>query len=438
MAVGLKGDRLRLLLDIVENEDEPLSSLSARFAREYAGEAELVASGVVLASLVQDGLLRRSSQIVTAMYLLNELSQLRPSGSDLSPYTGVLIETFDEPLRSEEDRLFLSLLIESNLASRQTLQQLRGRTSAQVSKLLADEIAKGRTASESPGQTELRVQWKAVCEGSRKEDGIMPVSGVIGLGVEDSFGSKSSLRDLLGDEVMTIDMVPKFARPVPPLMPVSEGELRWMDPEAYHEVIWDTTMSLEPDRGAELRELISKALRSPLQPAQQRQVEVQLRSDPGLVHCCGLTPKKLPDLVEKNPHVAVMVLLKLVSSRQMPQYLSTLVNMDLSLHSMEVVNAVTTAVELPQEYVHKYISKSILRCGNIEDKYMQNRVVRLVCVFLMNLIKNNIISVEGSLFVEVQTFCVEFSRIREAADLFRLLKNVNQNNAGYMGHIQLS
>merc|ERR1711957_656797 len=121
----------------------------------------------------------------------------------------------------------------------------------------------------------------------------------------------------------------------------------------------DYTMCADTSLGSEVRELIAKAVKAPLPSSQQQVIFSGLEQDAKLVYHCGLTPRKLPELVENNQAIA-----------------------------MEVVDRLTTAVDLPTEFVHLYISNCISSCENIKDKYMQNRLVRLVCVFLQSLIRN--------------------------------------------------
>lgn len=214
---------------------------------------------------------------------------------------------------------------------------------------------------------------------------------------------------------------PGFLRPVPPLY-VCEDEVTWLNPSGtQYSILWDDQMCVGGT--TELKRLISKAQKEALTPAEEQILTSKLESDPKVVYQIGLNPQKLPLLVEKNPKVAIEALYKMADSPQISEYFVTLVNMDMSLHSMEVMNLLTTRVEVPTELLHVYITNCMKKCRDIQDKSYQSRLVRLLCVFLQSLVRNKIISVPDEC-VEIQAFCLEFRQIKEASLLYKLIKNV--------------
>ena len=100
-----------------------------------------------------------------------------------------------------------------------------------------------------------------------------------------------------------------------------------------------------------------------------------------------------------------------------------LVNIPTSKHSMEVISQICSAVELPTEYLHLYISNCFATCRQTQDPLSQNRLVAMCCVFLTTLIRNNILNV-GDIFVELEAFCISYSKVPGASTLYRLLKQM--------------
>ncbi|EHA8589751.1 CCR4-NOT transcription complex subunit 11 [Cocos nucifera] len=423
------------LFALLNAESRLFDEIFADFLSRFPREAHFrVCSS--LAMLLEDKGMLKPSQRLVAFAILHQTYSSQPPSSN--PFISFLINAACDDAAEKMEMTFIQLLLGSAAANnnKEVLKQsavdyIKGFDPSSHVLLQREQLQKQHCDGTQAEPYKSIFRAAAVknvipdpdvphgCDANSSDLKLSPPGAKSRIGSEDR---DTAVTDLLQNLSME-GLSPQWIRPAPPRLPILDGELMWLNPDNNHELLWDYGMCADTSRGAAVRDLIAKALKGPLAPAQQEQVVVELAKDPKLVYHCGLTPRKLPDLVEHNPLIAVEVLSKLMNSPEISEYFTVLVNMEMSLHSMEVVNRLTTAVDLPTEFVHMYITNCISSCENIKDKYMQNRLVRLVCVFLQSLIRNKIINVQD-LFIEVQAFCIEFSRIREAAGLFRLLKTL--------------
>ncbi|XP_027365857.1 CCR4-NOT transcription complex subunit 11 isoform X3 [Abrus precatorius] len=406
----LSGEESQSLYSLLKAEHRPLHEILGEFNSTFSPTRHFTLSSYLLILLQDNKVLSTTERLIGFALLVEAYSSQKPASN---PFINFIVNASCQEGSEKVERAFILQLLGVGSSN----------SGKEFLKLSASDYVKGfdQSLHEFPPLDQLKQQFSDKVhlesyhclfkDGSVKN--VVPDPDVPPSCDADSpeFDLQSGAKSKLGagdkDEAVAgllsnislEGLSPHWIRPLPPRLPILDGELVWLNPDDNHELMWDYGMCVDTSRGAAVKDLIAKALKGALAPAQQE------------------------ELVENNPLIAVDVLTKLINSQEIAEYFTVLVNMDMSLHSMEVVNRLTTAVELPSEFIHLYINNCITSCVNIKDKYMQNRLVRLVCVFLQSLIRNNIINVKD-LFIEVQAFCIEFSRIREAAALFRLLKSL--------------
>lgn len=216
---------------------------------------------------------------------------------------------------------------------------------------------------------------------------------------------------------------PEFLRPIPEFIEISPNETNWMSPMTVPEVIWDNENQQERIASEEARELLRLSLSVKLTSEQHAIVVSALKADAKIVFRSGITHKNLGELIEKNSGIAVEIMLAIMNSTKVQDFFGELVNISLSLNSLEVVNKLTLMMELPTEFLHLFISNCMTSCKNIKTKFEQIRFVRLLCVFINALLKNKVLNNE-ELYVEIEHFCTEFNTVKEAVTVYKSIKSI--------------
>eukprot|EP00300_Choanocystis_sp_HF-7_P030943 c39962_g1_i1.p1 GENE.c39962_g1_i1~~c39962_g1_i1.p1 ORF type:complete len:436 (+),score=61.68 c39962_g1_i1:128-1435(+) len=223
---------------------------------------------------------------------------------------------------------------------------------------------------------------------------------------------------------------PSFMRLAPPPNPCGADEAIWFEVPVEPCFVWDPSYELAvaaPDQ--HILALAQAAMVKTLLPAEQKELCAALAGDRHLAAQLGLAPESLPAVINSNPEVAAQFILCVALTPLAPRYLPVLLSMDISLHSLEIVDRLVRAVELPREFMQLFVAHCISACYRNEDTQNRHRLVRIVCVFLQALVRYEAAHIRNSMH-EIEAFCIEFSKMREAAGLFRLLRALDAGDTG--------
>ena len=239
--------------------------------------------------------------------------------------------------------------------------------------------------------------------------------------------------------------------------------------------LWDKTAGL-PRRDS-ARAILQESFKNPVAPMRQSTASAALRRDASLANVIARSADAFRETVEKNPPVAASVLLATarVPSARVAR-LNTLLDVlleNVGVHAMEVVakafeesrearndkacavfqtdgnetttretreklsakfREVSSSYPLPSSFLTPFAARCVRRCvdggegGGGSGSRSHNASARLTCMFLQVLLRERHVVV-ADLPAEVESFCVEFMSVKEAADLFRLVKQLQREDA---------
>ncbi|KAI9020188.1 hypothetical protein CLU79DRAFT_756076 [Phycomyces nitens] len=181
-----------------------------------------------------------------------------------------------------------------------------------------------------------------------------------------------------------------------------------------------------------IRELTASACVRTLTIPENEVLMHAFHTHPEMVDICGLKPEFLPRWIELNLLLASDITPMFLKRPNFGEYLQALLNVPVSGHSLDVIHHLVTCANpchLPDEFLHMYISNSILSCELLAKGPWQDRQVKLVAKFIQSLLEKKIIRMSEYL-VEIQSFCVGYLRFKGVAILFRMVSSEAQK-AGY-------
>eukprot|EP01096_Ripella_sp_DP13-Kostka_P005755 TRINITY_DN1996_c0_g1_i1.p1 TRINITY_DN1996_c0_g1~~TRINITY_DN1996_c0_g1_i1.p1 ORF type:complete len:409 (+),score=186.27 TRINITY_DN1996_c0_g1_i1:234-1460(+) len=404
----LTGDSLRKLLDTLKDEKRSIEQQTTMLLRLFP-RPDTFQTGWAIYTLLRSRLLEHT-QRVYGLHFLFELYRTDIIANN--PFLPAFLDEIESPDTEPALKFFSASLVSNHL----TLKDMLKKSARDFLNAFEKSPKPIPAVDVEAMKDEFSKKNQTTFSSDFKINAITPPQ-IIDLHHSPSGQSQATLDDIShqGFEL-------PYCRPPPPILEPSANEFVWLIPDEPREVMWDFSMAADQQTTSYFREMLHKATTKVLLKEETEQLTAFLNANEKFIFQCDLTPDKLPPLIEMNNEIALAVLLKLIHSPQIRDFFVVLTKIPLSLHSMEVVNGLAMAVDLPREFIHNYITNCIDSCRGITPKDNQQRFIRLVSVFVQWLLRNHILSLEDISY-QVKTFCLEFPHVKEAAELFRTITN---------------
>lgn len=233
-----------------------------------------------------------------------------------------------------------------------------------------------------------------------------------------------SAADICQEELQSHYFTPNFLRPLPEAEddPDLDGSVYDFSQDALYlvpgmlpEPYWDLNLVSDSFTYQEMKKYLQRATKHALKPPEQRMLINCLNADKELVFHIDMTPAKLPDLIINNQAIAVQLLICMTNTSEITKYYDVLSHMKISVALLEVFNSLSQFVEFPKEFIQLFLKNCMTQCqGNAqgENKVNRTRTVRVVVVFLQNILKQKLINFDD-VSTDIRQFCMEHTTVKE-------------------------
>lgn len=186
------------------------------------------------------------------------------------------------------------------------------------------------------------------------------------------------------------------------------------------------TAKKQVERKKTIFELFQKARKVMLEKEEENLLLDEIDCNEEGIWEFSFLPAEVMEIVKENWCVGEKLFLKCLDFKPMEgAFIDSLIEADLSMSTLDLFSQIMKSREISCEFLSIFISKSILQCQMTNDHLVQQKMVKLLCTFVLPLSKSY--TLDNDVIIELEAFCLQYSKI--AAEAVTLYKHLRSNKS---------